>query len=77
MCAGVSEDKKALGMGEPLIIWPTVEDVRCSLERYEAVNAIPLKNVEILKKYWAKWKASQTGRCRAMPHIKHATTVKT
>lgn len=58
MCAGVSEDKKALGMGEPLRIWPTVEDVRCCLERYAAGNAIPspLKNVEkaFLKKYWAK-----------------------
>lgn len=74
LCAGVSDDKKPLGMGEPLIIWPTVEDVRCSLEGYAAGNAIPspLKNVEkvFLKKYWAKWKASQTGRCRAMPHIK-------
>lgn len=74
LCAGVSEDKKALGSGEPLIIWPTVEDVRCSLEGYAAGNAIPspLKNVEkaFLKKYWAKWKARQTGRCRAMPHIK-------
>lgn len=32
LCAGVSDDKKPLGMGEPLIVWPTVEDVRCSLE---------------------------------------------
>ena len=32
MSAGLSEDKAPLGMGEPQIIWPTVEDVRCSLE---------------------------------------------
>nr|XP_016493900.1 PREDICTED: tyrosyl-DNA phosphodiesterase 1-like isoform X2 [Nicotiana tabacum] len=32
MSAGVSEDKKPLGIGEPLIVWPSVEDVRCSLE---------------------------------------------
>ncbi|PON39438.1 Tyrosyl-DNA phosphodiesterase I [Parasponia andersonii] len=74
MSSGLSEDKTPLGPGEPLIIWPTVEDVRCSLEGYAAGNAIPspLKNVEkaFLKKYWAKWKASHTGRCRAMPHIK-------
>lgn len=74
MSAGLSEDKTPLGMGEPLIIWPTVEDVRCSLEGYAAGSAIPspLKNVEkaFLKKYWAKWKADHTGRCRAMPHIK-------
>ncbi|XP_061354447.1 tyrosyl-DNA phosphodiesterase 1 isoform X2 [Gastrolobium bilobum] len=66
MSAGFSEDKTLLGMGEPQIIWPTVEDVRCSLEGYAAGNAIPspLKNVEkaFLKKYWAKWKADHTGR---------------
>ncbi|XP_058194679.1 tyrosyl-DNA phosphodiesterase 1 isoform X1 [Rhododendron vialii] len=77
MSSGVSTDKVPLGLGEPLIIWPTVEDVRCSLEGYAAGNAIPspLKNVEkdFLKKYWAKWKASHTGRCRAMPHIKTFT----
>jgi len=32
MSAGLSKDKTPLGMGEPQIIWPTVEDVRCSLE---------------------------------------------
>ncbi|XP_073222677.1 tyrosyl-DNA phosphodiesterase 1 isoform X2 [Cicer arietinum] len=74
MSAGLSEDKVPLGMGEPQIIWPTVEDVRCSLEGYAAGNAIPspMKNVEkaFLRKYWAKWKANHTGRTRAMPHIK-------
>ncbi|XP_022870063.1 tyrosyl-DNA phosphodiesterase 1-like [Olea europaea var. sylvestris] len=77
MSAGVTEEKKPLGLGKPLIIWPTVEDVRCSLEGYAAGNAIPspVKNVEkeFLKKYWAKWKASHTGRCHAMPHIKTFT----
>ncbi|KAG5246791.1 tyrosyl-DNA phosphodiesterase [Salix suchowensis] len=77
MSSGYAEDKTPLGLGEPQIIWPTVEDVRCSLEGYAAGNAIPspLKNVEkgFLKKYWAKWKASHTGRCRAMPHIKTFT----
>ncbi|KAK1375167.1 Tyrosyl-DNA phosphodiesterase 1 [Heracleum sosnowskyi] len=74
MSSGVSEDRKPLGVGEPLIIWPSVEDVRCSLEGYAAGNAIPSpqKNVEkeFLKKYWAKWKARHSGRCHAMPHIK-------
>ncbi|KAH7569520.1 hypothetical protein ACOSP7_012962 [Xanthoceras sorbifolium] len=77
MSSGFADDKTPLGLGEPLIIWPTVEDVRCSLEGYAAGNAIPspLKNVEkgFLKKYWARWKASHTGRCRAMPHIKSFT----
>lgn len=74
LSAGVSENEKPLGIGEPLIVWPTVEDVRCSLEGYAAGNAVPspLKNVEkeFLKKYWAKWKADHSGRSRAMPHIK-------
>ncbi|CAI9087769.1 OLC1v1021938C1 [Oldenlandia corymbosa var. corymbosa] len=74
MSAGISEDRKPLGLGEPLIVWPSVEDIRTSLEGYAAGNAVPspVKNVEkpFLKKYWAKWKASHTGRCRAMPHIK-------
>ncbi|KAF3661450.1 Tyrosyl-DNA phosphodiesterase-related isoform 2 [Capsicum annuum] len=118
MSAGVTDDKRPLGTGEPMIVWPNVEDVRCSLEDipqpisgidfrlyfcffgipvrgngkgdykagnltltnkvkiqgYAAGNAVPspLKNVEkeFLKKCWARWKASHTGRCRAMPHIK-------
>ncbi|CAH9130842.1 unnamed protein product [Cuscuta epithymum] len=74
MSAGMSDDKKPLGIGEQKIIWPTVEDVRCSLEGYAAGGCIPgpQKNVEkqFLKKYWAKWRARHTGRCRAMPHIK-------
>ncbi|KAK1309189.1 hypothetical protein QJS10_CPA09g01256 [Acorus calamus] len=74
MSSGSSDKKEPLGLGKPLIIWPTVEDVRCSLEGYAAGNAVPSpqKNVEkdFLKKYWATWKASHTGRCRAMPHIK-------
>lgn len=77
MSSGVSDDKKPLGLGEPLIIWPTVEDIRCSLEGYAAGGCVPgpQKNVEkpFLKKYWAKWKATHTGRCRAMPHIKTFT----
>ncbi|KAM7506215.1 hypothetical protein LguiB_005119 [Lonicera macranthoides] len=77
MSSGVSEDRMPLGLGEPLIIWPTVEDVRCSLEGYAAGSCIPSpqKNVEreFLKKYWAKWKANHTGRSRAMPHIKTFT----
>ncbi|XP_050367388.1 tyrosyl-DNA phosphodiesterase 1 [Argentina anserina] len=77
MSSGSSDDKTPLGLGEPRIIWPTVEDVRCSIEGYAAGNAVPspVKNVEkdFLKKYWARWKASHTGRCRAMPHIKTFT----
>lgn len=74
MSSGSTWDKQPLGPGSVQIIWPTVEDVRCSIEGYAAGNAIPSpqKNVEkeFLKKYWARWQANHTGRCRAMPHIK-------
>nr|POF16886.1 tyrosyl-dna phosphodiesterase 1 [Quercus suber] len=30
MSSGFSEDKTPLGLGQPRITWPTVEDVRCS-----------------------------------------------
>ncbi|XP_074564709.1 tyrosyl-DNA phosphodiesterase 1 [Curcuma longa] len=74
MSSGISSDKSPLGIGKPLIIWPTVEDVRCSIEGYAAGSAIPSpqKNVEkaFLRKYWARWKANHVGRCHAMPHIK-------
>ena len=47
MSAGLSEDKTPLGVGEPQIIWPTVEDVRCSLE----VRAVVLTmNLYFLRK---------------------------
>ncbi|XP_031500494.1 tyrosyl-DNA phosphodiesterase 1 [Nymphaea colorata] len=77
MSSGLSENGSSLGLGNVQIIWPNVEDVRCSLEGYAAGNALPSpqKNIEraFLKKYWCKWKAIHTGRCRAMPHIKSYT----
>ncbi|KAG0470915.1 hypothetical protein HPP92_017615 [Vanilla planifolia] len=41
MSSGILDDKSQLSTGKPLIIWPTVEDVRCSLEGYAAGSAIP------------------------------------
>ncbi|XP_024530041.1 tyrosyl-DNA phosphodiesterase 1 [Selaginella moellendorffii] len=71
---GSTLDGRRLGLGEAQIIFPTVEDVRQSLEGYRAGAAIPspAKNVEkpLLKKYWSRWQAEHTGRSRAMPHIK-------
>eukprot|EP00850_Spirogloea_muscicola_P009649 SM000054S18135 [mRNA] locus=s54:592783:596977:+ [translate_table: standard] len=55
-------------------IWPTVEDIRWSLEGYAAGGCVPgpEKNVEkaFLTKYWCRWQADDSGRARAMPHIK-------
>ncbi|KAL6840568.1 hypothetical protein ACP4OV_029432 [Aristida adscensionis] len=77
LSSGKSDDGLPLGIGKPLIVWPTVEDVRCSIEGYAAGSCIPSpqKNVEkdFLKKYWARWKADHVGHCRAMPHIKTFT----
>ncbi|KAG8080276.1 hypothetical protein GUJ93_ZPchr0007g4553 [Zizania palustris] len=74
LSAGKSDNGSPLGIGKPLIVWPTVEDVRASIEGYAAGSCIPSpqKNVEkdFLRKYWARWKADHVGRCRAMPHIK-------
>ncbi|KAH7436531.1 hypothetical protein KP509_05G024500 [Ceratopteris richardii] len=73
-CSGYTFEDKPLGPGHMQILWPTVEDVRCSIEGYAAGNAIPspLKNVEkeFLQKYWARWHAEHTGRNHAMPHFK-------
>ena len=38
MSSGVMHGKSPLGIGKPLIIWPTVEDVRCSLEVYQPLD---------------------------------------
>ena len=32
LSAGKSDDGSPLGIGKPMIVWPTVEDVRCSIE---------------------------------------------
>lgn len=32
MSSGLSDEKSPLGLGKAMIVWPTVEDVRCSLE---------------------------------------------
>lgn len=72
--AGSTFGKEKLGPGPVQIIWPTVEDIRCSIEGYAAGGAVPSpqKNVEraFLSKYWSRWQADHTGRSRAIPHIK-------
>ncbi|XP_015695427.1 tyrosyl-DNA phosphodiesterase 1 isoform X2 [Oryza brachyantha] len=66
LSAGKSDNGSPLGIGKPLIVWPTVEDVRTSIEGYAAGSCIPSpqKNVEkdFLRKYWARWKADHVGR---------------
>jgi tyrosyl-DNA phosphodiesterase-1 len=57
------------------LIFPTVDDVRNSLEGYSAGDSIPYdtKNSDkqqYLLKYMHSWSAERTRRTRAMPHVK-------
>ncbi|XP_060612854.2 tyrosyl-DNA phosphodiesterase 1 [Anolis sagrei] len=57
------------------LVYPTVENVRRSLEGYPAGGSLPY-SIETAKKqlwlhaYFHKWSAETSGRSRAMPHIK-------
>jgi len=56
------------------LVWPTVEQVRTSIEGWAAGSSLPgpAKNVKkaFLKPHWHKFNACYLNRDRAMPHIK-------
>uniref|UniRef100_A0A672H8D2 Tyrosyl-DNA phosphodiesterase 1 n=1 Tax=Salarias fasciatus TaxID=181472 RepID=A0A672H8D2_SALFA len=57
------------------LLYPSVEDVRTSLEGYPAGGSLPYSIQTAQKQLWLhqyfhRWKASSTGRSQAMPHIK-------
>jgi tyrosyl-DNA phosphodiesterase-1 len=57
------------------LVFPSVENVRCSLEGYMAGGSIPYASQTAAKQpylrdYLHQWKAEGTGRSRAAPHIK-------
>ncbi|KAK6481351.1 tyrosyl-DNA phosphodiesterase 1-like [Huso huso] len=57
------------------LIYPTVENVRTSLEGYPAGGSLPYSIQTAQKQLWLhsyfhKWSADVTGRTHAMPHIK-------
>ena len=65
-----SSDSTPLSM-----VYPTVENVRTSLEGYSAGKSIPYssrtcKNQLYLNKYFHQWKNDRNGRSHAAPHIK-------
>ncbi|XP_006632336.1 tyrosyl-DNA phosphodiesterase 1 [Lepisosteus oculatus] len=68
--------KKALCPESPLhLVYPTVENVRTSLEGYPAGGSLPYSIQTAQKQLWLhsyfhKWSAEVTGRSHAMPHIK-------
>ncbi|KAG9481782.1 hypothetical protein GDO78_010809 [Eleutherodactylus coqui] len=79
-----SESMKTLGKAvktllhseNPLqLIYPSVDNVRTSLEGYPAGGSLPYgiqtaQKQPWLHTYFHKWKAETSGRSRAMPHIK-------
>jgi len=57
------------------LVFPTVDNVRCSLEGYPAGGSIPYSRANAQKQEWLKpflhqWKADHVGRSNASPHIK-------
>ncbi|CAG8586035.1 18929_t:CDS:10 [Acaulospora morrowiae] len=64
------------------LIFPTVENVRDSLEGWSAGESLPFTHANYTKqknymiKYLCKWKAFDNGRERAMPHIKTYTRLR-
>jgi len=71
---GVAVDHASQPSVPLYIVWPTVEDVRTSLEGYSAGGSIPFNaanNKPFLKqRFFHKWRADVSGRQRCMPHIK-------
>uniref|UniRef100_A0A914XB49 Aprataxin and PNK-like factor PBZ domain-containing protein n=1 Tax=Plectus sambesii TaxID=2011161 RepID=A0A914XB49_9BILA len=59
----------------PLLIYPTVNDVRNSLEGYIAGASLPYQSKTADRQPWLRsllhrWRSDSHGRSRAMPHIK-------
>uniref|UniRef100_A0AAY4A8Q1 Tyrosyl-DNA phosphodiesterase 1 n=1 Tax=Denticeps clupeoides TaxID=299321 RepID=A0AAY4A8Q1_9TELE len=58
-----------------MLVYPSVDNVRTSLEGYPAGGSLPYSIQTAQKQLWLhayfhQWRAETTGRSRAMPHIK-------
>ncbi|CAL8352121.1 unnamed protein product [Merluccius merluccius] len=68
--------KSSLRQDPPIhLVYPSVDDVRKSLEGYPAGGSLPYSIQTAQKQLWLhsffhRWKADTTGRTQAMPHIK-------
>nr|XP_029543378.1 tyrosyl-DNA phosphodiesterase 1 [Oncorhynchus nerka] len=68
--------KSSLRPDPPMhLIYPSVDDVRTSLEGYPAGGSLPYSIQTAQKQIWLhsyfhRWQAETTGRSHAMPHIK-------
>lgn len=78
---GSTQGLSSLRSSSPLkLIFPTVENVRCSLEGYAAGSSLPYSYKNALKQSWLlpylyQWKADHVGRSFASPHIKSYTRI--
>ncbi|CAJ0607288.1 unnamed protein product [Cylicocyclus nassatus] len=64
---------KDLGLARLCLIYPSVEDVRNSLEGYSAGDSLPYQESTAKKQPWlrdmvCKWRSEGRGRSKAMPH---------
>ncbi|XP_020755884.2 tyrosyl-DNA phosphodiesterase 1 isoform X3 [Odocoileus virginianus] len=72
----LGRESRTLGSAVPLhLIYPSVENVRTSLEGYPAGGSLPYsiqtaEKQNWLHSYFHKWSADASGRSNAMPHIK-------
>ncbi|KAF4017716.1 hypothetical protein G4228_008519, partial [Cervus hanglu yarkandensis] len=72
----LGRESRTLGSAVPLhLIYPSVENVRTSLEGYPAGGSLPYsiqtaEKQNWLHSYFHKWSADTSGRSNAMPHIK-------
>ncbi|KAG5206974.1 hypothetical protein JEQ12_018547 [Ovis aries] len=72
----LGKESRTLGSAVPLhLIYPSVENVRTSLEGYPAGGSLPYsiqtaEKQNWLHSYFHKWSADTSGRSNAMPHIK-------
>nr|CAB3266878.1 tyrosyl-DNA phosphodiesterase 1-like [Phallusia mammillata] len=62
------------------LIFPTVDNVRCSLDGYPSGASLPYSSANAHKQPWLKsffhhWKAEHCGRSEASPHIKSYTRI--
>ncbi|KAL3157421.1 hypothetical protein ABBQ32_011893 [Trebouxia sp. C0010 RCD-2024] len=85
LSAGLTSSGGTLGAGAAgpqgfQLIWPTVQDIRDSVEGWRGGASVPgpAKNVNkpFLQPYWHRWGGEPWGRQRAMPHIKSYTRYK-
>lgn len=71
----VSMAGPTLGSSSLKLVFPCVEDVRLSLEGYQAGDSLPYSvkthsKQEYIKRFMHRWRSDQKGRSRASPHIK-------